>query len=85
VVYASSPGENRESILCDLANRRQVNLSNNPAPDWAPHWSPDGKQIAFLSDRDGDTQVYVMNADGSNPHAVSGGIALDSHPAWRPR
>jgi TolB protein len=35
------------------------------APDDAPAWSPDGRKIAFVSNRDGTHEVYVMNADGS--------------------
>ena len=30
-------------------------------------WSPDGTKIAFTSDRDGNFEIYVMNADGTNP------------------
>jgi LysM repeat protein len=37
-----------------------------PVNNVAPTWSPDGKQVAFLSDRDGSWQIYVMDADGSN-------------------
>ena len=32
--------------------------------DLDPSWSPDGKKIAFVSDRDGNRDIYVMNADG---------------------
>ncbi len=42
-----------------------VNLTNNPARDMLPAWSPDKSRIAFTSDRDGKTQIYLMNADGS--------------------
>ena len=43
----------------------QTNLTNDPADDHDPVWSPDGTKIAFASDRDGYAQLYVMNADGS--------------------
>lgn len=36
----------------------------------APAWSPDGSQIAFVTDRTGQWEIWVMNADGSNQHAL---------------
>jgi TolB protein len=44
-------------------------LTSNLAQDYPGAWSPDGTQIAFFSRRDGDGDVYVMDADG----ATSGG------------
>lgn len=43
-----------------------VRLTNDDAEDVLPLWSPDGKQIAFLSNREGSFDLYVMNADGTN-------------------
>ena len=40
-------------------------LTNNSVSDRYPKWSPDGRRIAFTSNRDGDHEIYVMNADGS--------------------
>lgn len=44
-----------------------TNLTGNPAADTYPVWSPDGSQVAFLSDRRsaGIYDIYVMNADGT--------------------
>ena len=36
-----------------------------------PRWDPDGSRIAFISNRDGDPQIYVANADGSNIRQVT--------------
>jgi len=44
----------------------QFNLTNNPAIDYSPSWSPDGAKIAFWSSRDGNFEIYVMNSDGTN-------------------
>ena len=42
--------------------------------DWRPTWSPDGSKIAFASERDGNYEIYVMNADGSNSTLVISGM-----------
>lgn len=60
------------------------NLTNNPADDTTPVWSPDGKLIAFTSTRDGRPQIYVMNADGSGLRRISNGQADDTSPTWSP-
>src|SRR5246500_4421009 len=39
--------------------------------DSSPAWSPDGKMIAFLSSREGTSQVYVLNMEGGEAHAVT--------------
>ncbi len=50
-----------------------------------PAWSPDGKRIAYQSDRDGTFHIYVMNADGTNTKQISSGKDIDDrHPAWSP-
>ncbi|MHC4711173.1 MAG: TolB family protein [Planctomycetota bacterium] len=63
----------------------QVNLTNHPAYDSRPTWSPDGSKIAFASDRqDGEPAIYVMNADGSNVARLTDSEFVTSYPAWSP-
>jgi TolB protein len=51
---------------------------------FAPAWSPDGMRIAFIGDRDGNDQLYVMRADGSGVVRLTTGQADKEAPAWRP-
>jgi Tol biopolymer transport system component len=47
-------------------------------------WSPDGRKIVFVSDRDGNFEIYVMNADGSGQRNLTRHPGHDSDPAWAP-
>jgi Tol biopolymer transport system component len=47
-------------------------------------WSPDGSRIAFDRSRDGNFDIYVMNADGSGPVQLTCEPSIDARPAWSP-
>jgi TolB protein len=49
-----------------------------------PAWSPDGRKLAFVSERDGNAEIYVMNADGSEQENLTRQPSSDSHPSWSP-
>ena len=57
-------------------------LTDNPADDFQPAWSPDSLRMAFVSDRDGDFEIYVMSADGSAETRLTNNAADDIEPAW---
>jgi len=59
-----------------------VRLTNHIAVDLSPAYSPDGKKIAFTSNRDGLPAVYVMNADGGDARKLTNDLTDCSSPAW---
>jgi len=50
----------------------------------SPRWSPDGKQLAFLSNRDEQQQIYVMRIDGGEAAALTKGKRSISNFVWSP-
>jgi hypothetical protein len=61
----------------------QTNLTNNPATDGEPNWSPNGGAVLLLqSDRDGSDDVFVMGANGSGPASLTRTAGHDGRPDW---
>ena len=65
-----------------------VNLTNfKSTDDSEPSWSPDGRRIVFVSydgNREGNSDIYVMNADGSEPARLTTPQTNDLNPSWSP-
>src|SRR4051794_38582342 len=53
----------------------------NPS-DFFPQWSPDGRHIVFESQRDGNSEIYTVNADGSTPVRLTHSPGRDAHPSY---
>ncbi len=61
--------------------------TNGVSADFDPVWSPDGRRLAFYSyfGTNGNyTKVYVMNADGGDPYALTGDHYTEQFPTWSP-
>jgi len=83
IAFHSDRDGNREIYVMNTDGSGQTNLTNNPADDWGPSWSPDGR-LVFVSDRDGNREIYVMNADGSGVTRLTNNLAHDQDPSWSP-
>ena len=80
----SGPPPYEELYVIDENGTNETRLSDNPAGDEFPHWSPDGQKIAFESLRDGPTDIYLMDADGTNETRLADSSAMRRAPAWSP-
>jgi len=84
IAFESVRDGNGEIYVMDADGSNQTRLTNNPADDGSPAWSPDGSRIAFYSDRDGNYEIYVMDADGSNQTRITNNPAGDAFLDWSP-
>ena len=78
---------NSEVFVADADGTHEVNVSTSGAYDGWPVWSPNGKAIAFSSNRAGPAnigQIYIVNADGSKLRQVTAGPRSFAQPSWSP-
>jgi TolB protein len=66
------------------ASKQPAPVANYRGSNSAPAWSPDGKQLAAVLTRDGVSQIYLMNADGSNLRRLTFSGAIDTEPFFTP-
>jgi Tol biopolymer transport system component len=96
IAFESNRDGNNEIYVIDIESGIQINLTKNEANDYSPTWSPDGKYIAFVSDREAilldanrglwTNNIYVMEADGSNPRRLTNDNTTNTYGglSWSP-
>ena len=94
LAFFSDRTGNWELFIMNADGSLVRNLTNHPGQDGGPPigggafgrpaWSPDGSRIAFVTSRDDDPEIYLMDADGSNLVRLTNNPGLDSFPAWSP-
>ncbi len=92
IAFSSMQDDNPEIYImdatCALENRRctqpPLRLTIQPTTDDFPDWSPDARQLAFHSNRNGDYEIYFIKADGSGEQALTSGGGRNMFPDWSP-
>ena len=67
-----------------LASGKRFIVANERGSNSAPAWSPDGKRLAVVLTRDGNSQVYLANADGSGLKRLTRSSDIDTEPTFTP-
>ena len=84
IAFTSERDGNIDIYVMNADGSEQKRLTNSPAQDANPSFSPDGNKIAFTSNRDGNVEIYVMNADGTEQKKLTNNSVVDYTPSWSP-
>ncbi len=84
LVATINDGDQADIWQIDWSGQPSRNLSNNPANDLSPSYAPEGDWIAFVSDRSGEPQIYVMRYDGSGQKRLTFSGNYNADPDWGP-
>jgi Tol biopolymer transport system component len=78
----SAEKEDRDIFAITIGQEIIVNLTNHPSNDDHAAWTHDGARIAFQTNRDGNNDIYIMNANGSLQTPITVDRADDIEPDW---
>jgi len=91
LAYSAYRTGNIEIYVLDVDGALQGGAASAQLTDTLPpdrnlvtSWSPDGKRLAFSSDRDGNAEIYLMNVDGSDVVRLTKDPASDTEADWSP-
>lgn len=86
IMFAADPGPGMDVYVINADGSGLIRLTKDPAADFDPSWSPDGRRIVYRHQTEDDltAEIYVMKAEGSNPHRLTHNDVPDWGPAWSP-
>ncbi|MBT3389869.1 MAG: tetratricopeptide repeat protein [Chloroflexi bacterium] len=82
IAFVSDRDGNMEIYSMNTDGSELTRLTDDPAYDVGPMYSPDGMRILFASDRNGNFDIYSMNTDGTDVVQLTDDPGNDSMPAW---
>lgn len=76
--------DDSEILIFSPETGERTNITNHPSFDANPSFSPDGRQVIFNSDRDGNSEIYLVNVDGSGLRRLTNDPAKEAFQAFSP-
>ena len=85
VVFARGTGERRDIFCVDYDGENLLRLTANRTLNLFPAWSPDDQEVAFMSYRDGQQGIYLLDTRSGRVRLVNESVGSNLAPAWHPQ
>ena len=86
ILYGRANREGIYVIGADGRNNHRLTRDSPRPVEWgALTWAPDGRSVAYATDRTGNGDIYLIDADGHNKVRLTNSAAADIDPSWQPR
>lgn len=84
VVFSMYTGGQQDLFALESGASEPVRLTDNPADDRSPAWSPDGQRIAFASQRNANWDLYILEVETGEVTRLTSDPAFEANPSWSP-
>lgn len=84
IAFSTDAHDTNDTMVLQRATGTISQLTAGAYNEWVARWSPDGAQLAYVSQRDGNAEAYRMAADGSDQTRVTHHPGEDESPCWSP-
>lgn len=85
IAFAARENGQSDIWALNVGSRNPVRMTNSPADERDPSWSPDGTRLAYASHQDGNWEIYVDDLDPSTPPTrMSYDLSFQGAPKWSP-
>jgi len=84
LVFTGRIGAQSDLFALPVGQETPIRLTNSPADDRDPVWSPDGHRLAFASRRDGNWELYILNMPTGELTRLTYDLTFEAGPSWSP-
>jgi TolB protein len=84
VAFVARHNGNDDILAISAGRDDPLQLTDDPADDRDPAWSPDGRLLAFASRRHGSWDLYLLDVSTGETVRLTGDLAYQAHPSWSP-
>jgi TolB protein len=84
IAFVQGNGKVKEIYMVDFDGSNPTQLTHDQTLDLSPAWSPDGRELAYVSYKQGNAKIYVLNLGSGSSRLLCGYPGINIAPDWRP-